>query len=115
MDFFVDHAVAFALVCAAVAVLYGLYLTWWLLQDPTTAALATVRAAVDPTATGGQYYGPDGRNEWTGHPIQDRSSERSYDTEAQARLWELSEQETGVSYPLGHSPVDGPGTMVPGP
>jgi K(+)-stimulated pyrophosphate-energized sodium pump len=34
MDFFVDHAVAFALVCAAVAVLYGLYLTWWLLQQP---------------------------------------------------------------------------------
>src|SRR6476620_9475538 len=34
MDFFVDHAVAFALVCAAVAVLYGLYLTWWLLKQP---------------------------------------------------------------------------------
>jgi K(+)-stimulated pyrophosphate-energized sodium pump len=34
MDFFVDHAVAFALACAAVAVLYGLYLTWWLLRQP---------------------------------------------------------------------------------
>src|SRR5262245_36943570 len=34
MDFFVDHAVAFALVCALVAVLYGLYLTWWLLKQP---------------------------------------------------------------------------------
>ena len=34
MDFFVDHAVAFALACAAVAVLYGLYLTWWLLKQP---------------------------------------------------------------------------------
>jgi len=34
MDFFVDHAVGFALACAAVAVLYGLYLTWWLLQQP---------------------------------------------------------------------------------
>ncbi|MGH3109899.1 MAG: sodium/proton-translocating pyrophosphatase, partial [Gaiellaceae bacterium] len=34
MDFFVDHAVAFALVCALVAVLYGLYLTWWLLSQP---------------------------------------------------------------------------------
>jgi len=34
MDFFVDHAVAFALVCALVAVLYGLYLTWWLLAQP---------------------------------------------------------------------------------
>jgi K(+)-stimulated pyrophosphate-energized sodium pump len=34
MDFFVDYAVEFALACAAVAVLYGLYLTWWLLNQP---------------------------------------------------------------------------------
>ncbi len=34
MDFFTDHAVAFALVCAAVAVAYGLYLTYWLLSQP---------------------------------------------------------------------------------
>jgi len=34
MDFFVDHAVLFALVCAGVAILYGVYLTWWLLSQP---------------------------------------------------------------------------------
>ena len=34
MDFFNDHAVAFALICAAVAMLYGLYLTYWLLSQP---------------------------------------------------------------------------------
>ena len=34
MDFFNDHAVAFALVCASVAVLFGLYLTYWLLKQP---------------------------------------------------------------------------------
>jgi K(+)-stimulated pyrophosphate-energized sodium pump len=34
MNFFADHAVAFALACAAVAVLYGLYLTYWLLSQP---------------------------------------------------------------------------------
>ena len=34
MDFFVDHAVLFALICAGVAILYGLYLTWWLLSQP---------------------------------------------------------------------------------
>jgi K(+)-stimulated pyrophosphate-energized sodium pump len=34
MDFFVDHAVLFALLCALVAVLYGIYLTWWLLKQP---------------------------------------------------------------------------------
>ncbi len=34
MDFFVDHAVLFALVCAVVAIAYGLYLTWWILSQP---------------------------------------------------------------------------------
>ncbi|WP_019928550.1 oxidoreductase [Nocardia sp. BMG111209] len=77
-------------------------LTWWMLQDPATAALPIVRAAVDPTATGGTYYGPDGRNEWTGYPVEVRSTPQSHDTDAQQRLWELSEQLTGVSYPFGH-------------
>jgi K(+)-stimulated pyrophosphate-energized sodium pump len=34
MDFFTDHAVGFALACAGVAILFGLYLTWWLLRQP---------------------------------------------------------------------------------
>src|SRR6187397_1134868 len=34
MDFFVDHAVLFALLCSAVAVAYGIYLTTWLLARP---------------------------------------------------------------------------------
>ena len=35
-------------------------LTWWLMQSPPVAALATVRAATDPDAHGGDYYGPPG-------------------------------------------------------
>ena len=34
MDFFNEHAVAFALACAAVAVGWGLYFTMWLLRQP---------------------------------------------------------------------------------
>ena len=34
MNFFNEHAVAFALVCAGVAVGFGLYFTWWLLKQP---------------------------------------------------------------------------------
>ncbi|MBO0810627.1 MAG: SDR family NAD(P)-dependent oxidoreductase [Microlunatus sp.] len=75
-------------------------LTSWLLQDAEPAALPTLRAAVDPAATGGEYYGPDGRNEWIGHPVQVRSAPASYDTDAQRRLWELSIELTQVSYPL---------------
>src|SRR3954449_6336501 len=34
MDFFNDHAVMFALLCSAVAIGYGIYLTVWLLRQP---------------------------------------------------------------------------------
>lgn len=88
-------------------------LTWWLLQDPATAALAGIRAAVDPDAPGGRYYGPDGRNEWTGHPVEVRSIPRSYDRDAQRRLWELSERLTGVRYPLAATVSPGSGATGP--
>ena len=34
MDFFNDHAVAFALICSGVAVGFGVYFTYWLLSQP---------------------------------------------------------------------------------
>jgi K(+)-stimulated pyrophosphate-energized sodium pump len=34
MDFFTDHPVLFALVCAGIAISYGIGLTYWLLQQP---------------------------------------------------------------------------------
>ena len=51
MDFFVDNAVGFALACAAVAVLYGLYLTWWLLKQPAgNERMQEISAAVQEGA-----------------------------------------------------------------
>src|SRR5947199_2449528 len=34
MSWFMDHAVLFALICAAVAVAYGIGLTFWILRQP---------------------------------------------------------------------------------
>src|SRR5512144_1397185 len=52
MDFFVDHAVLFALVCAGVAIAYGLYLTWWLLSQPAgNARMQEISAAVQEGAS----------------------------------------------------------------
>jgi len=34
LNFFKDHAVLFALICSGVAVVYGLYLVYWLLKQP---------------------------------------------------------------------------------
>src|ERR671937_76167 len=51
MDFFVDHAVLVALVCAGVAIAYGLYLTWWLLSQPAgNARMQEIARAVQEGA-----------------------------------------------------------------
>jgi K(+)-stimulated pyrophosphate-energized sodium pump len=34
VDFFKDHAVLFALICSGVAIVYGIYLVYWLLSQP---------------------------------------------------------------------------------
>jgi NAD(P)-dependent dehydrogenase (short-subunit alcohol dehydrogenase family) len=73
-------------------------LNFWLVQSPERGALPTLRAAVDPSARGGDFYGPRGPFQYTGDPVVVESSTRSHDPEAQRRLWEASEQLTGVSY-----------------
>jgi NAD(P)-dependent dehydrogenase (short-subunit alcohol dehydrogenase family) len=73
--------------------------SWWV-QDASVGALATLRAATDPAATGGAYYGPDGFLQMTGHPVLVRSSGRSHNAEKQRRLWAESEKLTQVSYPI---------------
>ncbi|MEN8161848.1 MAG: oxidoreductase [Myxococcota bacterium] len=70
----------------------------WFTQSSAMGALPTLRAAVDPEARGGEYYGPDGRMEQRGHPVRVDSSERSKNREDARRLWEVSEQATGVEY-----------------
>ncbi|MFJ5263332.1 oxidoreductase [Streptomyces sp. NPDC088387] len=71
-----------------------------LIQTAERGAWPTVRAATDPAAEGGQYYGPDGFLESSGRPKVVRSSDASYDTQLQRRLWDLSEKLTGVAFPL---------------
>jgi NAD(P)-dependent dehydrogenase (short-subunit alcohol dehydrogenase family) len=68
-------------------------------QSAAMGALPTLRAATDPTVRGGEYYGPDGFKETRGHPVLVRSSAQSHDTEIQRRLWAVSEELTGVTYP----------------
>jgi NAD(P)-dependent dehydrogenase (short-subunit alcohol dehydrogenase family) len=69
-------------------------------QSAAMGALPVLRAATDPTAYGGQYFGPSGLAQLRGHPVVVRSSRRSYDTELQRRLWAISEEATGVTYPV---------------
>jgi NAD(P)-dependent dehydrogenase (short-subunit alcohol dehydrogenase family) len=71
-----------------------------LTQNVSMGALPTLRAAADPAVLGGQYYGPSGRGEVRGHPRLVTSSPESYDVAVQQRLWAVSEDLTGVKFPV---------------
>jgi NAD(P)-dependent dehydrogenase (short-subunit alcohol dehydrogenase family) len=70
----------------------------WLSQSAAEGARPILRAATDPDATNGQYYGPDGLLGMRGDPIVARPHPRSHDRDAARRLWEISEELTGVRY-----------------
>jgi NAD(P)-dependent dehydrogenase (short-subunit alcohol dehydrogenase family) len=71
-----------------------------LTQSAAAGALPSLRAATDPAVLGGQYYGPDGRGERRGNPRVVASSPQSYDRSLQQRLWTVSEELTGVNFPV---------------
>ena len=72
-----------------------------LFQDAALGALPTLRAATDPGVHGGQYFGPDGFGQVRGYPKVVASSAQSHDAELLRRLWAVSEELTGVVYPVG--------------
>jgi len=77
-----------------------------LTQKPEMGALPTLRAATDPAVLGGQYYGPGGRGEVRGYPKLVDSSRDSHDQTTQRRLWTVSEELTGVGFPVTEAPKD---------
>jgi len=71
------------------------------LVSPNTAAQGAWPTLMAATAElpGATYVGPDGFLEWGGRPRVTTSNKLSNDEAAQRRLWELSEETTGVTYP----------------
>jgi NAD(P)-dependent dehydrogenase (short-subunit alcohol dehydrogenase family) len=67
-------------------------------QSAEQGALPTLYAATVPDLPGGSYIGPDGIGEMRGHPRPVGSSAASHDRDVQRRLWELSEELTGIRY-----------------
>ena len=63
-------------------------------------ALPTLRAAIDAAAQGGDYFGPDGWKEIKGFPVKVRSNKLSQDKTIAKKLWDVSEDLTGVKYSL---------------
>jgi NAD(P)-dependent dehydrogenase (short-subunit alcohol dehydrogenase family) len=70
-------------------------------QSEAQGALPTLYAATAPEIRGGHFYGCDGFREMRGYPVEVRAETQAYDEALAAKLWEISENLTGVRYPLG--------------
>jgi NAD(P)-dependent dehydrogenase (short-subunit alcohol dehydrogenase family) len=69
-----------------------------LAQSAEMGALPTLYAATGGDVRGGDYFGPGGFAELWGPPRKVRSSRRSHDASDAARLWEISEDLSGIRF-----------------
>ncbi len=72
-----------------------------LAMRPEKGCLPTLRAATAPDVAGGEYYGAKGLFEFNGPPVRVKGSARATNVEDAARLWEISEETTGVRFDFG--------------
>jgi len=70
-------------------------------QNAEMGALPQIRASVDPNVKGGEYYGPDGYREMKGFPVLVRSNKASYNVEDARKLWDISQNLTGIIFNFG--------------
>jgi NAD(P)-dependent dehydrogenase (short-subunit alcohol dehydrogenase family) len=70
-------------------------------QSEEMGALPTLYAATEPGLAGGTYVGPDGIAEQRGHPKPVSPNRAARDEDVARRLWEVSEEMTGVRFELG--------------
>jgi NAD(P)-dependent dehydrogenase (short-subunit alcohol dehydrogenase family) len=69
-----------------------------LAQTAAMGALPTLYAAASPALKGGEYIGPKGFQEMRGYPVVVKSNAESYDVSVAQRLWNVSEELTGIHY-----------------
>ena len=72
----------------------------WMFQNAAMGALPTLRAATDPNAKGGEYFGPDRPNQRRGYPVVVSSSADSHDEQTASLLWQRSEELTGLEFAI---------------
>ncbi|MGN9910288.1 hypothetical protein ACTMTJ_22300 [Phytohabitans sp. LJ34] len=67
-------------------------------QDIEMGALPPLYAATAPDVESGQFFGPGGWRELRGYPTVVQPDPAAEDPETARRLWQLSEELTGVRY-----------------
>ena len=69
-------------------------------QSAANGALPTLYAALGDDINGGDYCGPRSMRQMRGSPVKVNSNRASKDLAAATRLWKLSEELSGVSFPI---------------
>jgi NAD(P)-dependent dehydrogenase (short-subunit alcohol dehydrogenase family) len=72
------------------------FLNRFFAQDALMGALPTLYAAGETDVQRAEYYGPNGFLEMNGPPTRVQSTKRSHDENVAERLWNISEDLTGV-------------------
>ena len=76
------------------------FANYFFAQSQEMGALPTLYAATSADIQGGEYIGPDGLMGQRGYPQVARSSRASHNEQVAKRLWEVSEELTGVQFGL---------------
>lgn len=75
-------------------------------QSTADGALPQLRAATDPAAQGGEFYGPGGRAGMRGAPVAVTGSAAAHEAALAARVWDLSLELAGTELVLPARPED---------
>ena len=69
-------------------------------QQPPDGALPSLYGATAPDVRGGEYFGPSRMFEMWGAPKRAVRSARARDEAVASRLWSVSQELTGLAYPI---------------
>lgn len=78
-------------------VLEGMFAQYPQVMQPWQGALPTLFAATDPSVKGGEFYGPDGNNEYWGYPaLSKHDTDAMHDLTLASQLWKTAETAIGL-------------------
>ncbi len=80
--------------------IFSKFVNTFLTQSASTGVLPALYVATAENVDGGHYFGPDGFLEMRGNPTRVVSNATSYDHPTARRLWDISEELTGVTFEL---------------
>jgi len=70
----------------------------FIIQPPSLGAMPEIRASVDQQVKAGEFYGPGGLLELSGHPALVKPKPSACDVVTANKLWVVSEQLTSVRF-----------------